>query len=100
VSSWNRKRFGHAFLYLFGAAGLHGAWNSLALLSSFSATGVAAASPAEFQPSLGSILSFAGMVVVFGTVLFLDLRINKILRKSQHNSPDNSASPEDPALPE
>ena len=73
-------------LYLFGAAGLHGAWNSLALLSSFSAAGAAAAGAAEFQPSLGSILSVAGMVVVFGAVLFLVLRINKNLRKSRFNT--------------
>lgn len=93
VSSWNQKRFGHAFLYLFGAVGLHGAWNSLALLSSFSATDMAAASAAEFQPSLGSILSVAGMALVFGAVLFLVLRINKKLRQSLQNTPGNSDSP-------
>ena len=93
VSSWNRKRFGRAFLYLFGAAGLHGAWNSLALISSFSTTGASAASAAEFQPSPGNILSFAGMAAVFAAVLFLDLRINKTLRKSLPSPPDSSDSP-------
>ena len=66
VSNWNRKRYGHAIFYLFCAAGLHGAWNSLALLSSFSTAGAAASGAAEFQPSLGNILSVAGMVAVFG----------------------------------
>ena len=93
VSNWNRKRFGHAILYLFGAAGLHGAWNSLALLSSFSAAGAAAAGAVEFQPSLGNILSVAGMVAVFGFILFLVLRINHTLRKSLPNSQDNSVPP-------
>ena len=89
VSNWNRKRYGHAILYLFGAAGLHGAWNSLALVNSFSTAGVAAASAAEFQPSLGNILSVVGMLVVFGTILFLDLKIHSTLRKSQKSTLDN-----------
>ncbi len=93
VSNWNRKRYGHAILNLFGAAGLHGAWNSLALVSSFSTAGTAAASAAEFQPSLGNILSVAGMLVVFGTILFLDLKIHSTLRKSQKSTLDNLPSP-------
>ena len=97
VSSWNQKRFGHALLYLLGAAGLHGAWNSLALLSSFSATSIPAASAAEFQPTPGSILPVVGMVVVFGTVLFIVLRINKTLRQSLENHPYNPASPASPS---
>jgi hypothetical protein len=100
VSSWNRKRFSQAILYLLGAAGLHGAWNSLALWSSFSAASAVATDAAEFQPSLGSILSVAGMVVVFGAVLFLILRINKNLQKSHFNTPDNSVSTAGSALPE
>ena len=94
VSNWNRKRYGHAILYLFGAAALHGAWNSLALLSSFSTAGAAAAGAAEFQPSLGNILSVAGMVMVFGFILFLILRINHTLRKPKVNTPGDSVSPE------
>jgi len=92
VSSWNQKRFGHAFLYLFGAASLHGTWNSLALLSGFSATSVPAVSAAEFQPTVGSILSVIGMAVVFGAVLFIVLRINKMLRRSLATLPDVPAS--------
>ena len=92
VSSWNQKRFGHALLYLLSAAGLHGAWNSLALLSGFSTTSVPAASAAEFQPTAGSILSVVGIAVVFGAVLFIVLRINKKLRQSIQNIPDDSAS--------
>ena len=100
VSNWNRKQFGHAILYLFGAAGLHGAWNSLALLSSFSTAGAAAAGAAEFQPSLGNILSVAGMVAVFGFVLFLVLRVNHTLKRSIQDSQSNSASPTAPASTE
>ena len=93
ISCWNQKRFGHGFLYLFGAAGLHGAWNSFALLSSFSAPSGPAVSAAEFQSSLGGILSIAGMAVVFSMVLFLVLRINKKLRKSINKLSENSAPP-------
>lgn len=100
VSNWNRKRFGHAILYLFGAAGLHGTWNSLALLSSFSTAGAAAASAVEFQPSLGNILSVAGMVAVFGFILFLVLRINHTLRKALPNSQSSSALPSGSAITE
>ena len=96
VSCWNQKRYGRAFLYLFGAAGLHGAWNSLALVSSFSATSTPAASLAEFQPTLMSILPVAGMVLIFITVLLIVLRINKKLRQSLENV---TVDPSSPALP-
>ena len=97
VSSWNQKQFGHALLYLLGAAGLHGAWNSLALLIGFSASSIPAASAAEFQPTPGSILSVVGMVVVFGALLFIVLRINKKLRQPLENLPHNPASPASPS---
>ncbi len=98
VSNWNQKRFGHAILYLFGAASLHGAWNSLALLSSYSAAAAPAVNAAEFQPSLGNILAVAGMVIVFVIILFLDLSINHSLKRSLKNSSVNPASL-DPSLP-
>ena len=96
VSCWNQKRYGRAFLYLFGAAGLHGAWNSLALVSSFSATSTPAYRLAEFQPTLMSILPVAGMVLIFITVLLIVLRINKKLRQSLDNV---IVDPSSPALP-
>jgi hypothetical protein len=92
VSNCNQKRFGHAILYLFGAAGLHGAWNSLALLSSFAAAGAPAVSAAEFQPSLGSILSVTGMIMVFGFVLFLTLHLNHTLQNPKPGTPDYPSS--------
>jgi hypothetical protein len=82
VSTWNQKRFGRAILYLFMAAGLHGAWNTFAMLSDFSAASAPAASAAEFLPTLGNILPVAGMLMVFGVLLFTVLRINKKLRGS------------------
>jgi hypothetical protein len=82
VSTWNQKRFGRAILYFFAAAGLHGAWNTFAMLSDFSAASTPAASAAEFLPTLGNILPVAGMLMVFGVLLFIVLRINKKLRGS------------------
>ena len=79
VRSFNSKKFGRAFLYLLAAGGLHGAWNTLALLSGFTTTALPA-SAAEFQPSLGGTLTIAGMFAVFGAVLFIVLRINRKLR--------------------
>ena len=79
VRSFNSKKFGRAFLYLLAAGGLHGAWNTLALLSGFTTTALPA-SAAEFQPSLGGTLTIAGMFTVFSAVLFIVLRINRKLR--------------------
>ncbi len=93
VANWNRKRYGYAILNLVGAAGLHGAWNSLALLSSFSAVGTAAAGAADFQPTPGNILSLAGIFIVFGVVFFLVLHINHALKKVQVSSPEKSEPP-------
>ena len=97
VSNWNRGRFGHAILVLFVAAGLHGAWNSLALLSGFSAPSMPDAAAVDFQPTIGSILSVLGMVLVFGAVLVIVLRINKKLRLGLMNNAGLSASSDLPS---
>jgi hypothetical protein len=100
VRNWNQKRFGHAILNMIFAAALHGAWNSLALVNGFSTAGAAAASAAEFQPSLVNFLSIAGMLAVFGFILYLILRINTTLRKLEPTAPVDSASAESAASSE
>jgi len=94
VRNWNQKRFGHAILNIFGAAGLHGAWNSLALVNSFSTAGATAEGAVEFQPTIVNIVSVVGMAAVFGFILYLVLRINHTLRKPELTAPVNSASAE------
>ena len=78
--SWNQNRFGRAAFYLLGAASLHGAWNSLALLSGFSTTTIPAAGAADFRASFTNFLPIAGMLAIFAAVLFLVLRVNRKLR--------------------
>ncbi len=94
VSSWNQKRFGHSLLYLFGAAGLHGLWNSLALLNGFYSPN---SSLTEFQPTAGSILSVIGMIAVFVALLIIVLHINKILHQSM-TIEENQVSLDAPSL--
>jgi len=81
VLSWNQKAFARAFLYWLAASALHGAWNSLALLSGFTATSIPA-SATEFQPMPQSVLPFLGMFLVFGSVLVIVIHLNRHLRKT------------------
>lgn len=93
VRAWNRKSFARSLLYLLAAGGLHGAWNSLALLSGFTTTALPAAS-AEFQPSLGGTLTVFGMFFVFIAVLLIVLRLNRDLRrKNTETAVDGIESP-------
>lgn len=80
VSAWNSKHIGRAFLFMLGAGGLHGAWNSLALLSGLAVSSIPAANADAFQPTPGGLMAVAGMLVVFIAVLLIVLRINKSLR--------------------
>jgi hypothetical protein len=93
VSTWNRKKFGRSLLYLLSAAGLHGTWNTFALISDFSTPVNPSDVGAQFQATLGNVLPVAGMVVVFVAVLFIVLRINKKLRLSLANEPIIPVSP-------
>lgn len=79
VRSWNRRPFARSLLYLLAAGALHGAWNSMALLSGL-ATSPLQLQTGEFQPTLQSILPIIGMVAIFIAVLVIILRINRDLR--------------------
>ena len=81
VLSWNQKAFARAFLYWLAASALHGAWNSLALLSGFTATSIPA-SATEFQPTPQSVLPFLGMFLVFASVIAIVIHLNRHLRKT------------------
>jgi hypothetical protein len=79
VKTWNRGVFARSLLYLLAAGALHGAWNSLALLSGF-ATSPMQTSSAGFEPTVQSVLPIIGMAVVFFAVLIIVLRIHRNLR--------------------
>ena len=89
----SEKRWGFAVLYLLASAVLHGSWNSLALINSFSASSFSAV--ANFQGfGPGEILSTLGMVIIFGIVATIVIRVNRKLRIQQAAfvSEDNNES--------
>ncbi|MBM3137573.1 MAG: PrsW family intramembrane metalloprotease [Chloroflexi bacterium] len=79
VRTWNQGSFARSLLYLLAAGALHGAWNSLALLSGFATSPMQSAS-AGFEPTIQSILPIIGMGAVFIAVLIIVLRIHRNLR--------------------
>jgi hypothetical protein len=79
VKTWNRGAFARSLLYLLAAGALHGAWNSLALLSGF-ATSPMQTDSAGFEPTIQSLLPIIGMIAVFAMVLVIVLRIHHKLR--------------------
>jgi RsiW-degrading membrane proteinase PrsW (M82 family) len=79
----SEKRWGAMLLTLLGATGLHGLWNSMALLNGFSTT---ALPMSESVPvSAGGVISMVVMVLVFATVLFINIKLNKKLRNAQQS---------------
>ncbi|MDK2982415.1 MAG: hypothetical protein PWQ55_2762 [Chloroflexota bacterium] len=77
----SEKRWGGMLLTLLAATGLHGLWNSMALLNGYSTT---ALSMLESGPAAaGGVISLVMMVLVFATVLTITIRLNKKLRKEQ-----------------
>jgi hypothetical protein len=93
VKSWNRGTFARSLLYLLAAGTLHGAWNSLALLSGI-ATSPMQSSTAGFEPTIQSVLPIIGMIAVFIAVLIIVLRIHRELRsKPQEIQPAQASLP-------
>lgn len=91
VKTWNRGSFARSLLYLLSAGALHGAWNSLALLSGF-ATSPMQASAGGFEPTIQSTLPIIGMAAVFLAVLIIVLRIHRELRsKPQEIQPEQAS---------
>jgi len=78
--SWHQKWLGRGILYVLSAAILHGAWNSLALLSGFSSS-VLSEGPGMGFLGTKSILSLIFMIIVFVSVILITLKINSRLRQ-------------------
>ena len=75
------KRWGAMLLTLLGATGLHGLWNSMALLNGFSTTVLPMTE--SMAVTAGSVISLVMMVLVFAAVLFITIKLNKKLRLEQ-----------------
>ena len=78
----SEKRWGLAILYLLASALLHGLWNSMALVNSFSASSFSASGVFQgFAP--GEIISIIGMLVIFAVLAVITIRLNRKLRTQQ-----------------
>lgn len=76
----SEKRWGFAISYLLAAALLHGLWNSMALVSTFTVSPLPVGEKITgFAP--GEIISIISMLVIFSIVAYITLRINRKLRK-------------------
>jgi RsiW-degrading membrane proteinase PrsW (M82 family) len=85
----SEKRWGSMLLTLLGATGLHGLWNSMALLNGFSTTALPMTE--NITATAGSVISLVAMALVFATVVFITIRLNKKLRLEQAAEPDEIA---------
>ena len=79
----SEKRWGAMLLTLLGATGLHGLWNSMAILNGFSTTALPMSD--SVPVSAGGAISLVVMVLVFATVLFINIKLNKKLRNAQQS---------------
>jgi RsiW-degrading membrane proteinase PrsW (M82 family) len=80
VRSWNRKQSGRGILYTLSATILHGAWNSLALLSGLSSSAISEGSEVEIS-DITSIISLLFMIIVFITIVVITIKINLRLKQ-------------------
>ena len=80
VRSWHQKRIGRGILYVFSAAILHGAWNSLALLSGFYYSALPGGPGVEIS-GINGVLSIFFMIIVFISIIVITLKINSRLRQ-------------------
>ena len=88
--SWHQKRLDRGILYVIAATILHGAWNSLALLSGFSSSALSK-EPGIETFSINGILSLIFMIIIFVSIIVIILKINSRLRQGL-------ASPVEPPL--
>lgn len=77
----SEKRWGFMLLTLLGATGLHGLWNSMALLNGFSTTALPMTE--SVAATAGSVISLIAMLAVFAAVVFITMRLNRKLRLEQ-----------------
>ena len=86
VSAWRQKKYGRTMLTILAAAGVHGLWNTLAilivLLPFITSTG---AQTALLQGSLGvGTFTLASILILIAAALFL---MNRRLRRETQSSP-------------
>jgi len=79
--SWHQKQLGTGILYIFTATILHGAWNSLALVSGFSFS-VLSEEPGTEILGANNFLPLFFMIVVFVSIIAITLKINSRLRRN------------------
>ena len=79
AKSWHEKRYARSILFVLAAAGLHGSWNSLALVNGFS-TSVFSPAAEGLAPSIAEGVSIGLMAAVFAGTVFITQRINLHLR--------------------
>lgn len=87
--SWHQKRFGRGILYVFSAAFLHGAWNSLALLSGFSSSALSGEPGVEILGT-NNIFSLFFMIILFVSIIAITLKINSHLRRNLRATVESS----------
>ncbi len=80
VHSWHQKRLGRGILYVITAAILHGAWNSLALLSGFSSSALSEGTGIEIS-NINGVLPLIFMIMVFIIIIVITLKINSHLQQ-------------------
>jgi len=91
ASAWQHRKPGRALLVLLAATGLHGFWNSMALIAGFSETALPA--PVS-QPVLSpAAIAAAGLMGAVITLLIgITWRLNRKLRPARpDNPPDNQS---------
>lgn len=79
AKTWNARNYAKASLYLLAATGLHGAWNTLALINGFS-TSLIPTTPQSGVAGITSAVTIALMIMVLASVIYITLRINRTLR--------------------
>ena len=79
--SWHQKRLDRGILYVFTAAILHGAWNSLALLSGFTSSELSKEPGLAFLKT-NNFFSLFFMMVVFVIIIAITIKINSRLQQN------------------
>lgn len=79
--SRQKKQYGFGLLYIFAAAALHGAWNSLALFSGFSSS-IFAREINMSKPSYSTIIPIVLMICLLISIIMITSKINRKLKKT------------------
>lgn len=87
--SWNQKQYGRGILYIISAVILHGAWNSLALLSGLFSSTISEGSGVEIS-DITNVISLLFMMIVFITIVVITLKINSWLKQNHEKASELS----------